>query len=55
MTMTWEPVSEPGLSNTGFMRTSGFMRQAAAWPISPPASVTKELRDMFWALKGATS
>ena len=59
MTMTWEPVSLLGLSRTGFIRTSGSMRQAWAWttcarPISPPSRVTKELSDMFWALNGAT-
>jgi hypothetical protein len=51
-TMTWEPVSDEGLSNTGFMRASGGRRQAAAWvtwarPISRPWSVTQELSDMF--------
>ncbi len=45
MTITWEPVSLLGLSSTGFIRTSGSMRQAWAWttcarPISPPLRVT---------------
>jgi hypothetical protein len=57
--MTWEPVCELGFKSTGFMRTSGSIRQAWAcrtWarPISPPLLVTKELSDMFWALNGAT-
>ena len=58
-TITWEPVSLLGLSRTGFIRTSGSIRQAWAWttcarPISPPSRVTKELSDMFCALNGAT-
>ena len=58
-TSTWLPVSELGLSRMGFIRTSGSSRQAWAWttwarPISPPARVTNELSDMFWALNGAT-
>ena len=58
-TMTWVRVSLPGLSSTGFIRASGSMPAAVAcmaWarPISAPSGVTKELRDMFWALNGAT-
>ena len=57
-TITWQPVSELGLSRMGFIRTSGSSRQAWActtWarPISRPSPVTNELSDMFWALKGA--
>ena len=58
--MTCEPLSVLGLSRTGFMRQSGLI--PAAWacrigarPISPPSGATPELRDMFWALKGAAS
>src|ERR1700691_3828434 len=57
-TITCEWVSPSGLSNTGFMRTSGTARAASAWkycalPISPPAA-TRALLLMFCALKGAT-
>ncbi len=59
LTMTWDPVSPVGLSKMGFMRTEGLMPAASAcmtWarPISSPSSVIKELRAMFWDLKGAT-
>ncbi len=41
------------------MWTEGSRPAASAWatwarPISPPSTVTKELLDIFWALKGAT-
>ena len=59
ITMTCARWSSTGLSNTGFIADSGATLAAAAcaaWAraISPPSSVTKELRDMFCALNGAT-
>src|SRR5487761_267865 len=58
-TTTWVRRSLPGLSSTGFIRAAGSTPAAAAciaWarPISAPSDVTNELRDMFWALNGAT-
>ena len=58
-TITWLPTSVVGFKRMGFMRTSGFTPAASAWttcarPISPPASVMKEFRAIFWLLKGAT-
>ena len=48
-----------GLISTGFIRTVGSIRAAAAWTamlraISPPPVVTAALLLMFWALNGAT-
>ena len=59
LTMTWEPTSEDGLRRMGFISTEGSTPQASActtWarPISRPSRVMKELRAMFWLLKGAT-
>ena len=59
MSTTWERESASGLSRMGFMSTWGGTPAAAActaWarPISRPSGVAKELRAMFWALKGAT-
>ncbi|CAM5583601.1 hypothetical protein SNARM312S_04026 [Streptomyces narbonensis] len=56
---TWLERSLPGLSSTGFIRAVGSTRAACAcmaWarPISAPSRVTKELRDMFCPLNGAT-
>ena len=50
--MTCAPVSELGLSNTGFMSLCGAMPAACAckaWarPISPPSLVTALLSAMF--------
>ena len=58
-TMTWLPVSLVGLRRMGFIRTEGSTPAASAcitWarPISRPSAVMKELRAMFWDLKGAT-
>ena len=58
-TITWLPTSVVGFRRMGFIRTSGRMPAASAWttwarPISPPSRVIKELRAMFWLLKGAT-
>ena len=58
-TMTWEPMSLVGFKRIGFISTEGSTPAASAWttwarPISNPSRVMKELRAMFWALKGAT-
>ncbi len=57
--MTWLCVSLPGLSSTGFIRTSGSIPAACACmararPISAPLAVTNEFSDIFCALNGAT-
>src|SRR5437879_3397097 len=59
MTTTCAPCSPVGLMSTGFIEASGSIPAAAACaacarPISLPSAVTAALRDMFWALKGAT-
>ena len=59
MTITWEPVSLEGFKRIGFMAARGEIPAAwacTAWarPISKPSSVIKELRAIFWDLKGAT-
>src|SRR5712672_570441 len=59
MTTTCACRSPVGLMSTGFIEASGSTPAAAAWaacalPISLPSAVTAALRDMFWALKGAT-
>ena len=59
MTMTCEPMLVTGLRSMGFIRTEGSLPAASActtWarPISRPSLVMKELRAMFWLLKGAT-
>src|ERR1043165_6636696 len=57
--MTCEPVSDSGLSKTGFMSVCGSTPQAracSAWarPVSPPSAVTAALFDMFCGLNGRT-
>ncbi|CAM5432165.1 hypothetical protein STANM309S_04968 [Streptomyces tanashiensis] len=59
MRTTWLERSLPGLSSTGFIRAVGSTRAACACmacarPISAPSRVTKEFRDMFCPLNGAT-
>ena len=59
LTMTWEPMSLVGFKRMGFIRTSGSTPAASACitcarPISRPSRVIKELRAMFWDLKGTT-
>src|SRR5213083_2802611 len=58
-TITCAHWSDSGLSRMGFISTCGARPQASACracarPISPPSAVTKEFKDMFCALKGAT-
>ena len=57
--MTWDPMFVTGFRRIGFISTEGSTPQASActtWarPISKPSEVMKELRAMFWDLKGAT-
>src|SRR6476619_8605567 len=54
------PVSDCGLSSTGFMSTEGAALaaracKACARPISPPSAVTAALFDMFCGLNGRTA
>src|SRR6185437_8953857 len=57
--MTCAPVSDEGLSNTGFMSLCGatpaaMACKACARPISPPSIVTALFKAMFCGLNGAT-
>src|SRR5512132_1524462 len=59
-TTTCAPISDCGLSSTGFMSVRGGTPQAracSAWarPISPPSAVTAALFDMFCGLNGRTA
>ena len=58
--MICAPVSELGLSRTGFMSVCGASPAAcacSAWarPISPPSAVTALLSAMFCGLNGTTA
>jgi len=57
--MTWLFWLVVGFRRMGFIRAEGASPAASAWdtwarPISCPSGVTKEFRDMFCDLKGAT-
>src|SRR5512132_524295 len=59
-TTTCAPISDCGLSSTGFISVLGSTRQeraCSAWarPISPPSAVTAALFDMFCGLNGRTA